>query len=579
MIRPRLLTPFIAAVAAHLASAGPISVSELHYNPPGNGDEEFIELINTSASAYNLAGCQFTTGITYTFGNLVLQPGQHLVLCRDRTRFTSRYGSIPNLAPSTFSGRLADEGETLVLLAANGSELVRMQYRPDGPWPSRANGQGSSLESIDPDGNLSSATNWRASTEYYGSPGRAGIDPLRQVVINEILAHTDPPFEDAIELHNLTAQPIDIGRWYLSSPESQPLRYRIPAGTVIAPGGFQVFYQYQFGSPTPAPGDEPFALNSALGDEVVLLSTDASGAPRFWMDTVRFGPTGNGVSLGRFPDGTGPLVAQSMPTLGSDVRADDPPQRLLEFRNGSGASNAYPRVGPIVFNRIQYRPASGNDEFLELLNITDFQVPLYDPFHSQNTWKIGDGIDFTFPPFILTRPGEKFLVVPIDPALFRSKYSIAESTRIFGPYTNALSNTGERIALFKPDPPQAPTSPNPGLVPYILVEAITYSASAPWPTGADGTGAALLRRDPHAYSDDPQAWTLDRLEALPNLSANWNGIVLTLHWPAVGDGPVVLEESSSFSQGWITLAQFPAGTGSTPVPVTASPRWFRLRRP
>ena len=55
------------------AKAGPISVAELNYRPATDTDEEFIELINTSAQPYNLNGCRFTTGITY------------------HTRFSSRY--------------------------------------------------------------------------------------------------------------------------------------------------------------------------------------------------------------------------------------------------------------------------------------------------------------------------------------------------------------------------------------------------------------------------------------------------------------------------------------------------------
>src|SRR4029079_8183569 len=39
---------------------------------------------------------------------------------------------------------------------------------------------------------------------------------LTNVVVNEILTHTDPPLEDAIELYNTTDQPVDISYWWLS---------------------------------------------------------------------------------------------------------------------------------------------------------------------------------------------------------------------------------------------------------------------------------------------------------------------------------------------------------------------------
>ena len=85
------------------------------------------------------------------------------------------------------------------------------------------------------------ASNWRSSTEYLGSPGVAGVGPLRRIVINELLAHTDPPLEDAIELHNLTEQPIDIGGWYLSSQRANPTRFRIPKPWVVPAKGYTVF--------------------------------------------------------------------------------------------------------------------------------------------------------------------------------------------------------------------------------------------------------------------------------------------------------------------------------------------------
>lgn len=86
---------------------------------------------------------------------------------------------------------------------------------------------------------------------------------ITNVVISEVLTHTDPPLEDAIELQNLTGVTVDISHWWLSDSASEPRKYRIPAGTTIAPYGFKVFYQYQFGV-----GPTGFSLNSAEGDDV-----------------------------------------------------------------------------------------------------------------------------------------------------------------------------------------------------------------------------------------------------------------------------------------------------------------------
>lgn len=566
-------------IVAGVAWAGPVSVAELNYRPANDPDEEYIELINTSASPYNLSGCRFTAGVTYTFGAVALGPGERVVVCRDRSKFAARYGNIPNLAPSAYTGRFADEGEAVTFVAANGSVLFDFSYRPDGAWPSRANGLGSSLEVVDPDGNLGDASNWRSSTEYLGSPGRAGVGPLRRVVVNEVLAHTDPPLEDAIELKNLTSQPIDVGGWYLSNTRSKPTKFRIPSPTVVPPGGYRVIYEYQFNAAVPTAGNTSFTFNSANGDEAVLMASDANGAPQFWMDAVSYGPSENGVSFGRWPDGTGPLVTLSDLSLGTAVRRTDWPQRLGEFRTGAGQSNVLPKVGPVVFSRIQYRPPAGGDEFVEVANGTAFPVPLFDPMYPENTWRMRDGIDFDFPRDVILAPGERALVVPLAPDVFRAKYAIPATTRVWGPYTNQLSNAGERVALFKPDPPQLPPHPDAGLVPYILVEEVDYLPVAPWPAGANGNGPALRRIDLARYGNDPANWGTDAdASPPPDLSVEWAEPTLRLRWLAEPAATLVLESAETPSGPWQEAASVAAGQGDLAVSAAGTARFYRLRR-
>src|SRR4030095_879684 len=62
-------------------------------------------------------------------------------------------------------------------------------------------------------------------------------------------------------------------------------------------------------------------------------------------------------------------------------------------------------VGPIVISEIMYRPpdiivpgVSTNDnvveEFIELRNTSAATVPLYDPAHATNGWRLRDAADF-----------------------------------------------------------------------------------------------------------------------------------------------------------------------------------------
>ena len=66
------------------------------------------------------------------------------------------------------------------------------------------------------------------------------------MVINEALTHTDPPQSDTIELYNPTASPAAIGGWFLTDDHDKPTKYRIPANTVIPPGGYVIFDESQF---------------------------------------------------------------------------------------------------------------------------------------------------------------------------------------------------------------------------------------------------------------------------------------------------------------------------------------------
>ena len=59
----------------------------------------------------------------------------------------------------------------------------------------------------------------------------ANYPPLTNVVINEVLAHTDPPLKDAVELFNPTSQSVDISGWFLSNTGKSLKKFRIPNGT------------------------------------------------------------------------------------------------------------------------------------------------------------------------------------------------------------------------------------------------------------------------------------------------------------------------------------------------------------
>ena len=221
------------------------------------------------------------------------------------------------------------------------------------------------------------------SAKSGGSPGTddsGQVPPLGVVVVNELLANSQGSGPDWIELHNTTDQPITIAGWFLSDDANNLTKYEIAAGTKIAADGYIVFYENRHFANTADPGcHERFGL-SANG-ETLYLHSGSAGVLTGYSQQEKFDASEAGVSLGRYQKSTGTynFVAQSKATPGQE--------------------NAAPQVGPIVIDEIMYHPdAPADAEYVELLNISDKPVTLYDA-QEEAPWRFSNdtGIEFLFP--------------------------------------------------------------------------------------------------------------------------------------------------------------------------------------
>ncbi|HTG45839.1 MAG TPA: lamin tail domain-containing protein, partial [Verrucomicrobiae bacterium] len=188
------------------------------------------------------------------------------------------------------------------------------------------------------------------------TPGESNLIRYEGLVINEVLTHTDPPLEDAVELYNQTPLPIDISGWYLSNSRTDLKRYRLPNGSIVPAKGYFVLYEGQFNS---AAAVTPFTFNAAHGDQVYLAQAAANGDLTGYIVFESFEAAENGASFGRFETsvpGDYKFVAMQSPTFGVDN-----PATQAEFRAGGGRLNSPPRVGPVVINEIMYNPPPAVD--------------------------------------------------------------------------------------------------------------------------------------------------------------------------------------------------------------------------
>ncbi len=491
-------TPVDRTIVAGMDLLDALRISELMYHPI-DGGLEFVELINAADATLELGGVRFTEGIDFTFPEMLLLPGQTVVVVRDLEAFYSYYGPGVNVA-GQYSGNLSDNGENLVLKLAAPLEAAVLRFEFDDSWYPPTDGGGWSLTVRNSAGKAAAwrdAEHWQVGSVADGSPGRAdGEDLAAGVVINEVLSHTDAPLVDAIELLNTSDGPIDVGGWYLSDSAQRFTKFRIPDGTVLAAGAYVVFDESDFNPAPSQPGPNDFALDGAFGDDVWLVEADETGRVLRVVDYVLFAAAAQGESFGRWPswseDAQG-IVGSLYPMVGPTL----------------GDPNSGPRVGPLALSEVHYNPGEAADvedlEFVEIYNPTDAAVAL-------DGWRLRKGIDFDFPAGTTIAPRSTLLVLPFDPqdpaeadslSALLTHYGIDAAVAMVGGYAGRLSNGGETVQLQRPDEPPLGEE---DFTPHLLEDEVRYDDVAPWPAEADAGGHSLHRRGIDSWGNDPASW-------------------------------------------------------------------------
>jgi hypothetical protein len=467
-----------------------LRITELMYHP-ADPNTEYIELKNIGVSTINLNLVTFTHGVNFTFPNIDLAPNAFVIVVQDAAAFAARYPAFSGTIAGPYTGSLDNAGEKIKLVDAAGAVIHDFSYK-DG-WYDLTDGQGFSLTIRDPLQDLllwGQSEGWRASLYEGGTPGgEDSVLAAGSIVINEVLAHSHDTAPDWIELHNTTAQDINIGGWFLTdnnNGDPNIMKYQIPDGTLIAANGYRVFVEdTSFGSPSAA---VPFGLSEA-GETVYLYSGQSGQVTGFYQTEENFDASETDVTFGRYE--------KAELSGGYDfTRMAGPTQ---------GYANSGPRIPDIVMTEIYYNPPQGTDyEFVELYNRSGNSVTLMSQatteaspgvFVTENLpWRL-EGIDYEFPVNTVIAPGEHIIIAK-NPAL----YSFL-SCDVYGPYNGKLDNGGEQIEI------QTPGDQEYGQNRYwIPIEKIEYDDIAPWPTTADGVGDSLHRMNINAYGRDYSNW-------------------------------------------------------------------------
>lgn len=173
--------------------ADPVAAEQAALGPLDADDFEFIEVRNVGGESLDLTGASFTEGIGFTFpAGTTLPAGGYLAVARNPAAFALRHpGRTGVLGP--YTGALANGGETVVLSAADGRELVRLRYRDS--WSRAADGRGHTLVLRRPEAGPADYDDpavWAVSGARGGSPGAAN-GPVISREFGLWRAHVFPP--------------------------------------------------------------------------------------------------------------------------------------------------------------------------------------------------------------------------------------------------------------------------------------------------------------------------------------------------------------------------------------------------
>ena len=500
-------------------------ISEIMYHPRDRADErnlEFVEIYNSNPFAENIGGYRFSGSFDYLLPpNTIIGGNGFLVVAPVPADIEAEYGITDVLGG--YTNNLPNSAGMVRLRKPSGALVLEVPYQDGPPWPVTADGAGHSLVLAKASFGERDPQAWAASAYIGGSPGAADPIPngrLEYVMINEIVANTDPPLLDFIELYNYSPSEVDLSGCFLTDERNTNI-FRIPNGTVLGAGGFIAFDQNQLG----------FAL-SAAGETVYFINSNATRV----IDAVRYDAQAADASYGRSPDG-----APSFQELS---------ERTAAAANGSAL------IRPVVINEIMYNPLSGSndDEYVELYNRGESVADV-------SGWRLIDGISYTIPNGVMIPPNG-YLVIAANAGRLLTNYPGLSSANVFGNFSGNLSNDGERIALAKPEV-AVETNANLSVLTntyYVLVDEVAYRDGGRWGHAADGGGSSLELIDPHSDNRLPSNWAdSDESQKAPWTSIQQSGITDLGHPSTVasdqlqillqGEGEALVDDVEVFLTG------------------------------
>ncbi len=218
-----------------------------------------------------------------------------------------------------------------------------------------------------------------------------------KLVINEVVAGNDNvgsdefgEFDDWVEIFNASDEDLNLEGIFLSDNHGgNRTKFEFP--DFVLPAG-EVVVVWCDNQPEQGPFHAAFGL-SANGEEVGMYNQDTIS-----IDYVRYGSIPDDISIGRFPNGTGPFNIL-IPTFNSVNTNSVQPGLVINEYQSANESTAQDQWG-------------GFEDWIELYNAGNSPIDLEGYFLSD---KIGDPTQFVFPDTTLMP--DEYLIIWCDMGL------------------------------------------------------------------------------------------------------------------------------------------------------------------
>ncbi len=159
-----------------------VVINELNYHPENeeydnNLEKEYIELHNRSDRPIDVGGWFFSEGIEFRIPEgTVIEGNGYLLICKN----TERYPEVENKV-GNYMLKLANGGESVALTNDQGIVIDYIDYDDEFPWPVLADGEGHSMELMNPYADNRGGQYWHAG------------DPASPGEMNSVWVENTPP--------------------------------------------------------------------------------------------------------------------------------------------------------------------------------------------------------------------------------------------------------------------------------------------------------------------------------------------------------------------------------------------------